>query len=221
MMDLSAESDEKPVESAITEPESTLPQPEAEKLTDKATPEPFPEAEAAHEKAAPVAEKQADKAPSEMLPEAKVTDSEAAPAAEVEVTIEPKSEEAQAQPKRQKRRKLPVGKRGKNQPTLRQVTARFAGCARCSYFWAGYRVIHGVAELETAVAHAHSGWLDLEWDTKMPELILKTYGVRMDIAHFHYEAVCKECRRRFIYDAAENEDGSREFCIEISPHTAK
>lgn len=110
----------------------------------------------------------------------------------------------------------------KNQPTLQQVTARFAGCGRCSYFWAGYRVIQGVVAMETAVAESKSGWLQLVWDAKMPDLIYKTFGVRLDISHFHYEGCCKECCRHFVYRAAENEEEEyNTFRIEISPQTSK
>jgi len=109
----------------------------------------------------------------------------------------------------------------KNRPSLQQVTDRFAGCGRCSYFWAGYRILFGEEALATAVAESESGWLDLEWNLEMPELVHKTYGVRLDISHFHYESCCKECRRVFIYQAAEVEDESDAFCIEISPRTTK
>lgn len=108
-----------------------------------------------------------------------------------------------------------------NQLTLQQVTERFAACGRCSYFWAGYRVIFGEDALATAVAQNESGWLYLEWNLQMPELVHKSYGVRLDITHFHYEGCCKECRRTFVYQAAEAEDETDEFCIEISPRMAK
>ena len=109
----------------------------------------------------------------------------------------------------------------KNQLTLQQVTDRFAACGRCSYFWVGYRIIFGEAALATAVAQSQSGWLDLEWNLQMPELIHKSYGIRLDISHFHYEGCCKECRRTFVYQAAKNEDETDTFRIEISPRMAK
>ncbi len=107
------------------------------------------------------------------------------------------------------------------QLTLPQVTERFAACGRCSYFWAGYRVIFGQEALATAVAQSESGWLELEWNMQMPELVHKSYGVRLDISHLHYEGSCQECRRTFAYEAAENEDETDEFRIEISPRMAK
>ena len=119
-----------------------------------------------------------------------------------------------------KKSERPSPKVRKNQPTLQYVTARFAGCGRCSYFWAGYRVLHGVTAMETAVAESKSGWLQLAWDSKMPDLIYKTFGVRLDISHFHYEGCCKECCRHFIYRVAEDEgEENNTFRIEISPKT--
>lgn len=109
----------------------------------------------------------------------------------------------------------------KNQPALRSVTARFAACGRCSYFWAGYRVLFGLEELETAVSNSKSGWMELIWNEQMPELVHKSYGVRLDITHFHYEGCCKECRRHFIYQAAEDEADADAFRIEISPRMSK
>ncbi len=118
--------------------------------------------------------------------------------------------------KRKKKRQASPDSR-KNQMTLQQVTDHFAACGRCSYFWAGYRVIFGKEALATAVRQRESDWLDLEWNLQMPELVHKSYGVRLDITHVHYEGCCKECRRIFIYQAAENEEEADAFCIQISP----
>lgn len=120
-----------------------------------------------------------------------------------------------------KQRRQPLRTPRKNQPTLQQVTDRFAACGRCSYFWAGYRVLFGLEELETAVAHSKSGWLELMWDEQMPELVVKSYGARIDMGSYHYESCCQECRRHFIYQASDNEDEADAFRIEITPYMAK
>jgi hypothetical protein len=153
----------------------------------------------------------------------------AAPAPVVEET-QPAENEGEAKPakkpfkrlhgKQKKQRRASRVSR-KSQLSLQQVTGRFAACGRCSYFWAGYRVLFGEEGLATAVAQSDSGWLDLEWNLQMPELVHKSYGVRLDITHFHYEGCCKECRRIFIYQAGDNEDEADEFCIEISPRMTK
>jgi len=130
-------------------------------------------------------------------------------------------------PKKKKRlqhQKLKEGgrKADKDGLSLRQVGERFAACGRCSYFWAGYRVIFGEEAQKTAVAEDQiAGWLYLSWNFQVPELVLKSYGVRMDIEHIHYEGTCEECRRHFIYQAPEAEDEEALFCVELSPGGGK
>ena len=120
-----------------------------------------------------------------------------------------------------KQRRQPLRTPRKNQPTVQQVTERFAACGRCSYFWAGYRVLFGLEELETAVAHSKSGWLELLWDERMTELVVKSYGVPLDNGYYHYDGCCEECRRHFIYEASDNEEEADAFRIEITPYMAK
>lgn len=130
-------------------------------------------------------------------------------------------------PTRQRERQPKKGGRksrqtNRNLSTLRQVADRFAACGRCSYFWAGYKVLFGEEAQETAVNESESGWLTLQWNSQMPDLLHKSYGIRMDVDYFHYEGCCKECRRRFVYRAAENADEEAAYCaIEISPHGLK
>ena len=105
--------------------------------------------------------------------------------------------------------------------TVRQVADRFAACGRCSYFWAGYKVLCGEEAQETAVAESTTGWLELIWHPEIPRLLYKSYGVRLDVDFFHYEGCCQECRRRFMYQAAENDDEPGSCAIEVSPHRAE
>lgn len=138
-----------------------------------------------------------------------------------EDTLTDDGEETRRPVRIKKQRRQPLRTPRKNQPTLQQVTDRFAACGRCSYFWAGYRVLFGLEELETAVAHSKSGWLELMWDEQMPELVVKSYGARIDMGSYHYESCCQECRRHFIYQASDNEDEADAFRIEITPYMAK
>jgi hypothetical protein len=136
--------------------------------------------------------------------------------------LEEEEEEEQSPPRIPKKQQRQLNRQPrKNQPLLRSVTARFAACGRCSYFWAGYRVIFGMEELETAVANSKSGWLELIWNEQMPELLHKSFGSRFDISHLHYEGCCQECRRHFVYQTAEKEDEAAAFRIEISPRMAQ
>lgn len=138
-----------------------------------------------------------------------------------EATVDEEDAEAPRPTKVKKQRRQPLRTPRKNQPTVPQVTERFAACGRCSYFWAGYRVLFGQEELETAVAHSKSGWLELNWDERMTELVVKSYGVPLDNGFYHYDGCCDECRRHFIYEASDNEDEADAFRIEITPYMAK
>ena len=206
-MSMSTESDEQSVEAAEpTQQEATaneaVPTPEVE--TEHTPAEPETAVPPAPETAVPVTE---DEAAAELAAEAEPAEN-----------VPPKQKK---KPAPKKRRKPTAKTSRKGQPHLRQVTERFAACGRCSYFWAGYRVIFGDEAQETAVAESQSGWLYLDWNLQMPELVHKAYGVRLDISYFHYEGCCKECRRQFIYEMSENEDEADSFCIEITPRTSK
>lgn len=105
-------------------------------------------------------------------------------------------------PAKSKRKKR---KQQKPKTALDIITESFAACGRCSYFWAGYRVIYGLEEQEKIAAQTDPEWLTLTWSYPMRELLLKSYGSRFDIDFVHYEGCCKECRRHFVYDALEEE----------------
>jgi hypothetical protein len=162
--------------------------------------------------------------PTTELTSTPATEANAAPT-ETETAVDPIVAEDKPVHKKapapRKKRKPSSRARQKNQSTLRQVTARFAACGRCSYFWAGYRVIVGEEALKTAVAQSQSGWLSLEWNLQMPELVHKSYGVRLDITHFHYEGCCKECRRPFVYQASDSEDVQDSFEIGMTPRVSQ
>ena len=156
-------------------------------------------------------------------------DAQTAVAETTEQDAEPDPSEAVPPPPPKKKKRLQHQKlkedgrkAGKDGLSLRQVGERFAACGRCSYFWAGYRVIFGEEAQKTAVAEDQiAGWLYLNWNFQVPELVLKSYGVRMDIEHIHYEGTCEECRRHFIYQAPEAEDEEALFCVELSPGGGK
>jgi hypothetical protein len=217
-MSITTESDEEPLEATPAEP---LPQAESpaemtsglDAETDAAPTETAvttPVADTAVEQTPPPTPK-----PDTLLAETEVETADAPNLAE---TDPPKRKKA---PSTRKRLGQSSQASHKNQPTLRQVTDRFAACGRCSYFLAGYRVIHGVEALETVVAQSQSGWLSLEWDAQMLELTHKSYGVRLDIMHSHYESCCIECRRPFVYQAADSEEEADSFQIGITPRVSQ
>lgn len=145
------------------------------------------------------------------------TENSEAPKEPAQQMIDAEAPEPKKPENRRQKKKKPRAKKGNN--SLKQVSARFAACGRCSFFWAGYKVIFGESAQETAVAQSESGWLNLEWNSQMHELLFKSYGIRLDQNFYHYEGCCKECRRRFVYQASDSEDEPSQCEIEISPHS--
>ena len=100
---------------------------------------------------------------------------------------------------------------------MAQIVAWFAACGRCSFFLTGYRLIYDEDVLATAVSERSKKWLTVPWSHDAARLVHKTYGSRVDINCYHYEGQCKECHRRFTYQANENKDAPGTFRIELKP----
>jgi hypothetical protein len=100
------------------------------------------------------------------------------------------------------------GKQRSNQksPTVQDnVLASFLGCGRCSFFLVGYRLIHDDFEQavkENAESPSGTDWLSLTWDHATAQLVHKTYGSRIEADAYHYQGVCRECHRSFLYETA-------------------
>lgn len=88
-------------------------------------------------------------------------------------------------------------------PELEHVLRNFVACNRCSFFLAGYRVIYGLENLETAAGNQADGWLSLTWSEETRQLLQSSYGGRLDTELYYYDGQCPVCRRRFTYQAAE------------------
>ncbi len=95
-----------------------------------------------------------------------------------------------------------------------QVVAHFAACGRCSYFLAGYRVIHGVENLETAVDKSKAGWLSLSWNHAMLDLLSKSFAVEIYADFLHYDGCCPECGRHFVYQAGDTPEEAAVFRVQ-------
>ena len=87
--------------------------------------------------------------------------------------------------------------------------ADFIACGRCSFFLAGYRVIHGADELKQAAEASDDEWLTLSWDHETRRLVQSSYGSRLDIEFYYYDGRCPECQRRFVIGAGE--DGAEPY----------
>jgi hypothetical protein len=79
-----------------------------------------------------------------------------------------------------------------------EVVAAFNGCARCSFFLAGYRLLHN--DFEQAVDEGEDGWLKLSWDHGVNQHVYKSYGCQLEADTYHFQGSCQFCRRAFIID---------------------
>ena len=91
----------------------------------------------------------------------------------------------------------------------------FLACGRCSFFLAGYRVIHGTEELERAASSGEDAWLSLSWDAETRRLTQHSYGCRLDIDLTYFDGRCRECQRRFVVETAEKEGEPNAFRIAL------
>lgn len=108
------------------------------------------------------------------------------------------------------------GKRtSKQRPLTPQdnVIAAFLGCARCSFFLTGYRLLH--EDFDEAVEKSDGGLLTLSWDHAVKQLVQKSYGSQIEFDAYHYQGSCQECRRSYVFQAAETAEQAATLQIAI------
>ena len=110
------------------------------------------------------------------------------------------SDQPQLEPEKSKTYKL--------SKKLAELINQFSACGRCSYFLTGYRVIHGVENMETAVSRGKSGWLKLTWNHAMRDLLSKSYGVQFNVDYLHFDGCCPECGRHYTYQMNEQSEAA-------------
>lgn len=91
----------------------------------------------------------------------------------------------------------------------------FVACGRCSFFLAGYRVLHGTEALEQAAQKSDDQWLTLIWDLETRRLVQSSYGSRLDIDFYYFDGRCPECQRRYVIgeevlEPEEEQEGAEE-----------
>ena len=106
--------------------------------------------------------------------------------------------------------------RGKGSPVEHsEIRRAFVACPRCSFFLVGYDLIHD--DLETSMENTAGTWLDLTWSISTRKLVQKSYGVMINQIDSHYEGVCGDCRRIFIFNTSDNEPPQVTFSVKINP----
>lgn len=144
----------------------------------------------------------------DQIPKTKVANSEA-----------PVEENRKTGHNRKPRSKPKSGRKRKRKPAQDQVKALFAACGRCSFFLAGIQLVCGEAALNTAVEQRGTRWLTFPWNWELVDLVQKSYGSRVDIDCYHFEGCCPECRRNFVYQAADKAGEAATIRVELKPRT--
>lgn len=78
-----------------------------------------------------------------------------------------------------------------------EVQRAFMGCGRCSFFLAGYRILHGMEALGEASRAVDGDIISLTDDGATRQLLYKSYGWRYELPSLAFQAACPECRRSF------------------------
>ena len=107
------------------------------------------------------------------------------------------------------------GKDQKANKALESVVRSFVACPRCSFFLAGYRLIHD--DFAEAVSNRHGNWLYLKWNSATRGLIQKNFGWWIGVDATHYEGICQDCRRVFIYSGLTDKTDLESFEVQVKP----
>lgn len=159
-------------------------------------------------------------APDPELPETLATPDENAPseaqstrsvearaAAGDDATVESPGEEAEPPQTRPARKKRPA----RPPREWKQVLQAFTACGRCSFFLAGYKVLHGQEALSAAALALDGDTIILVDDPETRRLLYKSYGWRVEAPELAFRAVCPECRRAFA--AGDEQTTSLEIAV--------
>ena len=105
----------------------------------------------------------------------------------------------------------------KQHEVYKQLLDSFAACDRCSFFLAGYRVLHGVEHLQEIAANSKHSWVELDCSPATRQLFNKSYGQMLENDWDYYECSCRRCQRSFTYQRADTNSKSLTFRVQITP----
>jgi hypothetical protein len=99
--------------------------------------------------------------------------------------------------------------------TPEAIRAAILGCGRCSFFLVAYNLLQ--QDYPDAARATEDGWLVLTGDGRVRRLLVKSYGTPIDADSYYAEGLCPECRRRFVFDAGEEQDVAGRLLLEVVP----
>lgn len=89
--------------------------------------------------------------------------------------------------------------------SLARMIGVFSACARCSFFFTGYRALYLDEQVQQEVAKTDNVWLTLRWSHQVAELIHQSFGRNLTNDLVKYQFCCLECMRLYNYETRENE----------------
>ena len=96
------------------------------------------------------------------------------------------------------------GKAAASQPSAFDlVVAAFSACARCSYFFTGYRALFDDEQVQQQIAASSDTWLELTWSHPVAHLLHGSFGREITSDLIKYQLCCPECLRLYSYEQQE------------------
>jgi hypothetical protein len=202
---------EEPVETEPVESSSV-----EDKLADEVTEDGMPE-ESEIDKSEPDTDESLEKEIEGQVPTSEVSEGSTKEDADAKADEDAPATPDDSSPKRPTITAQKPSKRGRHGLSAQNVISYFAPCGRCGFFLSGYRALYGGDDLETAVSKSKGGWLTLSWGIGTRELLLKSFGSRIELTDLHFDGCCPECRRVFTFHGSRSEKKGPTFRIEIKP----
>ena len=101
------------------------------------------------------------------------------------------------------------------QTSFERVVAIFSACARCSYFFTGYRAIFQDEQVQQQVNQSDDIWLKLTWSRQIADLLHGSFGREITADLIKYQLCCPDCLRLYSYESREND--SQYLLVQLDP----
>lgn len=126
----------------------------------------------------------------------------------------------EARPAKKPRPKL-KRKQGHTKPAaaatsaLDRVITNFSACARCSFFFTGYRALIEDEQVEQQLSQSDNVWLTLIWSHQVSALLQGSFGREITADLIKYQLCCPECLRLYHYQSYETQPAS--LLVQLDP----
>ncbi|MBK9052006.1 MAG: hypothetical protein IPL78_14185 [Chloroflexi bacterium] len=91
---------------------------------------------------------------------------------------------------------------------LDRVITNFSACARCSFFFTGYRALIEDEQVQQQLSQSDLTWLTLTWSHQVSALLQGSFGREITSDLVQYQLCCPECLRLYHYQSYESQPSS-------------